>query len=229
MDHNRFLLILFAAVVLSCLACGKSGDRPTRPIEVIYYVSGVSGTRFQVEQLQAANADHRLPDRELKAPSFIVMENALQPVSAVFRNAEGQLDPITVSLFLGNVLRRTVEIAPGTSATVGEGTPVPNVIGPDVRFEISSTTGPENVGFDVSIGDLYDTNVTNCNIRPVAVEFCSTPAMFFLEDARETITGIFTKLGGQDEDAVFKVDLFVNGAFVESGSGRDDVVIEHDL
>jgi len=219
---------------MTLLACGESGERPSRPIEVIYYVSGVSGTKFQVkgpegEGFQAANANHPLGDREFESPMFFVMENAFEPVSAVFRVPEDQLNPITVSLLLGNVLRKTTEIRPGSSATVSEGTPDPVVTGPDVRFEVTSAAGPKHVGFDVTIGDLYASNYTNCNIRQVAAELCSTPAIFFLEDARDQVTGIFAKFSGQDPDAALQADLFLNGTLAQSSSGTGTIIIDEDL
>ncbi len=231
MTRHVLAVCLFGIMLLG-LGCGESGQRETLPIEVIFYVSGVSGTTFRVESLQAANADHRFGDREFRTPYFFVMENAFQPVSGSFFLPADQPAPITVNLFLGNILRKTVDIQPGTSAPVSEGTPAPKPTGREVRFDVTSVAGAANIGFDVtlgSVGEQHATIFTNCDVRQVAAEFCSTPATFFLEDPRDQVTGDFTKLPGQDADSVFKVDFFLDGRLLRSGSDNEEVAINEFL
>lgn len=116
----RLLLAVVAAV--AGLSCGDSSD-DLRPIELLYFVQGPTGTRFAVvgpddnddclapsrEQpagfipsggfgFQSRDATHLLPGT-FRAPHFFVFENERQPTRGVFRNLGDA--PLTVLQFRG--------------------------------------------------------------------------------------------------------------------------------
>lgn len=255
----RKLPVSLAALVAAFLAsdCGESGSRDSRPIEVIYYVSGPQGLPFQVlpepipgcaqsAGIQAANADHRFGQRIFRVPHFFVLENALQPVRAVFVNVNDSPSPesMRVDLYFGTNLQATApEVPPGECVTVtGEPGRVPDpVVGREVRIEVCSRApdGDRNapcesdypdagVAFFASVGDIKATNLTSCQILPVA-ESCRTRATFFIEDAKEVVSAVFSKLGAQDPNSIMRAELYVNGRLEDVSTGSGDIIVQHDL
>jgi hypothetical protein len=112
--------IAASVVALSSLclfgACGTTDE--SRPIEVIYYVSGQSGTRFAVDGIQAANGNHPGARPSFEAPFFFVLENARQfstgdPIRGCFRTFDNETAAITVYLYFGTQFQRSVVLQPG--------------------------------------------------------------------------------------------------------------------
>ena len=244
-----FFVALCAAV--SVAACGKSGSRETRPIEVIYRAGGPAGALFRVADMErpdcvgtgirSANTDIQFGDRVFTAPHFFILENSVQPVSATFEVPPDELDAVAVDLFLGLDLRDTLTVIPGACGVIGTGEPTPEVPGQHrVRVEVCgfATKPPSDVvcgdlpdafvGFTATIGDSKGTNVTSCSIRPVA-ESCRTPATLFLADPQVTVSAVIGKLSGENKDAYQRVELYIDDRLVDSQSGRGDVVVSHDL
>jgi len=220
---------------LFCTACGESGSRETRPIEVLFSVNKPSGAQFEVVALQAMNADHRFEGQVFEAPHLFVMENATQPVQGVFKNRDPEL-PLTVELSFGLDLVSSQEIPPGICCTIAPGSDCTQAtetcdelesfpMTREVVFEVFSRSTTA-VGFSATIGDLEATNLTACTVGSTV---CLTPATFFLEDAKDVVSGVFSKFSDQDPTTVFQVDLYVNGSQKESGSGTGDVVVSFDL
>jgi hypothetical protein len=255
----RRLPIPLAVAIVSLLTidCGKSGSRDTRPIEVIYYVSGPQGLPFQVlpepipgcaqgAGIQAANADHRFGQRIFRVPHFFVLENAFQPVRAVFVNVDDSPDPesMRVDLYFGTNLQATApDVPPGECVTVtGEPGRVPDpVVGRQVRIEVCSRAPDGNrnapcesdypdagVAFFASLGDIQATNLTSCQILPVA-ESCRTRATFFIEDAKEIVSAVFSKLSGQNPNSIMRAELYVNDRLENVDTGSGDIIVQHTL
>lgn len=244
------LASLLAAVLLTAAACGKSGSRETRPVEVLYRISGTGGTLFQLATpddpcqgasgIQAANADHQFGDRVFAAPHFFILENAFQPIQAALVVPDDQTDPIRADLFLGLELRNVIDVNPGECALSGTGTPQVQAERREIRIELcGSTSGiphgarcgdfqDDFVGFFVSLGDSRATNITSCSARPVA-EACRTPATLFIEDAREQVTAVFDTLGGESPDGRLLAELYINDELVESSSGARNVKVSRDI
>jgi hypothetical protein len=144
--------VLAAALVFTGAACGESGSRETRPAEVLYRISGVSGSAFRLATaddacqgasgIQAANADHQFGDRVFAAPHFFILENAFQPIRATFLVPDDEVNPIRIDLFLGLELRSVASVNSGQCATVETGNPDVMAGGRQVRIEVcGSTTG----------------------------------------------------------------------------------------
>lgn len=246
----RLGLALAGLCVMS--ACGRSGSRETRPVEVLYRVSGPSGTRFRVlpearpdcgaPGIQAENADHRFGDRVFQAPHLFVLENAFQPVSASFEVPDDEVDSVRVDLFLGTEPRSTTDqpISPGDCATVSTGIPEPQPVGPEARFEICAYVTPPpagarcgdfpdaHVGFSANVGDPTGAHVTTCVITPVA-EACRTPATIFVEEPQDLVSGVISKLTAENPNAVIRVELYLDDVLVDDSAGKDNVKVSKDL
>jgi hypothetical protein len=200
-----------------------------RPVEVSLFIQGATGSQFRVPSLEAANARYEFGDRVFAAPHFFVLENAFQPVRATI---EAVNEPVTTSLFLGagvEGLVASVTIPPGVSDTIGTGDPEPRVEGPQARFEVTSAGGPANIAFTATLGDQTAANVTACVLIPDVATSCLTPALFFIQNVQETVSGVFRKLSGESPDARLRVDLFIDDELVDSDSGSGDVVVSEDL
>lgn len=213
--------------------CGGSGTRETQPIEVIFFVDGPEGARFRVEAIHAANADHRFGEREFAAPHFFVLENARQPVRGWFEPLD---DPIRVTVALGAPTTalgsegETRTISPGDEdRSVGTGHPSPEPSGPEVRFEVTAGDDGAHVGFTATVGDRNATVITSCVLPPAIAPNCFTPATFFIENPRGTVSGLFTKFASENPDIAIRADLIVDGSLRDTDSGRQDAVVSVDL
>jgi hypothetical protein len=164
MSEIRRVATVLALLPLALLfaACGNNDE--TRPIEVLFYVDGLSGTRFAVDGIQAANGDHRLPGRTFEAPYFFVLENARHfgtgpGIRGCFRTFADESAPITVFLYFGTALQQRVVLQPGQCYGPGYDPQNPpdcdefvnpctvtadiDMREPEVRFEICTRTGDE--------------------------------------------------------------------------------------
>lgn len=258
------------ALFLALLLAACSNPDESRPIEVLFYVDGLSGTRFAVDGLQAANSvAHRLPDRTFEVPFFFVMENARQfddgdGIRACFRTFADETAPLTIFRYFGTNLQRRVTLSPGQCFGPGYDPDDPpdcddfvcaiadpsQNFGPEVRFEIcvdrndctcretaenapgcapGPTPVPENIAFTASVGDFDATNITTCFIPEASASFCTTASIFYLENPFDRVQGIFTKLGGQNDDVDLKADLYIDDDLRTSKSGGGDLVIDEGL
>lgn len=227
---------LLAAALCLCVACGESGTREAQPVEVTFSALRPGGASFEVPVIQTANGDHRLVGRAFQSPHLFVLENGEQPVKGVFKNRDPQL-PLVVELNFGLTLVSRQEIPPGVCCIVAPGAncatatetceelePLP--MRHEVRFEVFTPLSPSGTAFSATIGDEKATNITACALGS---DVCTTPATFFLEEAEGRVSGVFTKLAGQDPATVFRVELYVDGHLKDSGSGTQNVVVKHEL
>jgi len=141
--RNAILVAAIATTSLLLYSCG-SGMEAGRPVEILYFVQGPSGTEFEivgegdnldcmaesVEQssglirsrgfgFQSSDATHVL-DGTFRAPHFFILENETQPTRAVFRNLGDA--PLTVVRLLGAAIGSTLltnhRIAPGECLSI---------------------------------------------------------------------------------------------------------------
>jgi hypothetical protein len=232
----RGLAAVLTACVFLCAACGKSGEEETRPIEVIFSVTGPTGANFEVVALQAENADHRFEGRVFEAPHLFVMENATQWVQGIFKNNDPEM-PLVVELSFGTDLVSRQEIRPGACCTVtpgadcsqatedcGEVSPKPMTR--EVRFEAFSLAAVSGIALAVTIGDEANTYITACAYGSA---ICRTPATFFIEEAKNVVSGVFTKLSNQDPETPFEVDLYVDGTLRARETDTGDVILSYEF
>lgn len=202
--------------------------------------------------LQSTNADHRFGERIFETPHLFVLENESQPVRAVIENIDdGSGLPLDVNLYFGDTLRTRETIDPGECRTVGSADPDASLpaqpLGREVRIEICSPDEPadpadtpcvspsgqapppdQHLAFFATVGDLEATNVTQCQMLPVA-QTCLSPATFFLEDASDTVSAVIGIFGSQPIGAVLRIELYVDGDAVDVSTGTDDIIVSHDL
>ncbi len=125
MRYRSGILFSLLPFLLSC------GPDPvdSRPVEIVYFVQGPSGTPFEVTSaadssdcfaeprnlepgdgvelipsagfgLQSADATHTFAGRTFRAPHYFVLENERQPTRGVFRNLSAT-SPLTIVRILG--------------------------------------------------------------------------------------------------------------------------------
>jgi hypothetical protein len=225
-----------AACLFLCTACGESGEQETRPTEVLFSITSPTGVKFEVVALQAENADHRFEGRLFEAPHLFLLENATQWVRGIFKNDDPEL-PLVVELRFGLDLVSRQEIPPGACCAVTPGsdcsqaTEVCDEVSPmpmsrEVRFEAFSLSSATGIAFSATIGDETNTYITACAYGSAV---CQTPSTFFIEDAKNVVSGVFTKFSNQDPTTRFQVDLYVDGRLRDSKSGSGDVVVSYEL
>lgn len=238
--NRRPVLCALALAVFA--ACGKSGERDQRPIEKIFYVGGAVGARFRVHGILADNARHDFLDhsgipRVLTVPHYIVLENAEPPVLGSFEALDAD---VQVTLALGQVAARSqVQLPVGQVVTIRSdesNTPAGERKGPEVRIEVSADIDapqdPSHIPFDATLGDIENTDLTSCFISdplpdPHAISLqCTTPATFFIEEAKDFASGIFDK---RNAEGRLRADLYVDGNRKDSDTGSDVVVVQTDL
>lgn len=253
MRYGPNLLVLAVVSALSFAACGKSGSRESRPVEVLYQVSGPSRTEFRIltaeearpecpgGDLRARNAVHSFGDRVFQAPHLFILENAFQPTSGTFEVLADQTNPVDIDLFLGTLPARNVQdLFPGECADVATGGEVDAQPNPEYRVEICGSIGnpPDGarcgdfddafVGFSLSVGDSRGSNVSSCSLRLVS-EACRTPATLFVEEPKDRIDAIIDSLTNENRDAVLTVELYIDGELVDSSHGHRNVQVSKDL
>lgn len=246
---------LLLVVVAGCGKSGSRATRPIEVIYYVNAPEGTRFQLLENADpaacgsngigIQAANAQHLFGDRVFRAPHFFIDENADQPVRAVFVNLDESAnpEPISINLFLGpNLQASTPPIFPGECDTVGtddDDTLEPVIRGDVVRIEVCSrppdadTNVPcadeealdARVSFFASLGDLKDSNLTNCNILPVA-ESCRTPATFFIENPQEVVSAVFEKLSDQNPDATMRAELYINAKLEDTNTGGNTVIVQ---
>lgn len=243
-------------LLLACTGCGSSdSDSEARPVELLYYVSGGTGLPFELVAtadpdacgstgtgIQSPNADHQFPGRTFQTPHLFVLENARQPVRAVFRNL-AQV-PIQVDLFVGfeqQVGGPQGVIQPGECRTIASGSTaglVPAPRGPETRVEVCSpieggatpcaeSAGDRFIAFFATTGDLVASTITNCILSPF-LDACRSPATFFWENPQDQYDAVMTVNPGQNPDgqprAVVRAELYVNGNLRDHDSGSEAIV-----
>lgn len=155
MMKTPLLLAPVALLALAGLSCGTSGGSEARPIEILYYVSGGEGLRFEFASevdpacgsagtgIQSPNSDHQFGDRVFATPHLFVLENAHQPVRAVIRNLSDQV--LRVDMYTGLIQAvgsgtpgDAGYIPPGECHTIASGSQSFSIdqIGPDTRTEV---------------------------------------------------------------------------------------------
>jgi hypothetical protein len=217
----------FSFVLLSLLpiACGESGSNPSRRREAEFRVQASSGTPFRVFGFETSNGPSHVfdPPREFLAPvSFFLLNSGPPPPSAEDPNVDppvsgtfsgsGDRTPedVRISLSFGFednlVASGTVPAGSTGEVTVATPGPLPQPIEsfPEVRIEVGEETNVLNAPFTATIGDDEGTFLP-CGDTTI----CTTPVIFYFENARGGVSGIVSK--AVRDDQVLVVSLFLNG------------------
>ncbi len=253
--HYLLAALSICGTIVLTSGCGGSGSSPNLPPEIRFEVSPAAGAQppfqFQIEPCNPAMpqqpcglvADGVLHDDiagttfTATAPVSFILENAQPPYSGTFRQVGGTA--VMVHLLqqgTGNETSLTTS-GDGTTVTVsilGQAMPVatPN---PEVRFDVcaessapspcfvTEASGSAGQEFRGSIGDPFITYLIgrSTSTNPMV----NTPAVFYFEDARDTVNAGFT---GVNSAHLF-VRMFINGQLRASEAGTDDLTFRQDL
>jgi hypothetical protein len=246
---SRSVLAVGAATAMLLSGCGGSGPHPTFVAEIQFKVEPQGGTPFTVQFLTDAAATHVFPDIPVfnsPGPVLFFIENATLPVGGTFCRAPGATGDITVTLLVTGQKTTLICATAGTDDAVtfstGPGTPAcmalpcnptpvipPNPASTEVRFDVCQVSediscaqatvvggllvvGPS---FSASVGDPFTTRVS----------VGTSPSFYFLEGARDSVSGIFTSSSGFDLHA----QLYINQAPIQSASGSGHVILKGEL
>lgn len=235
--------ILLVACALWAAGCGTSGSNPPVLPEVQFVVgpqkSGAPVTF--TASLFAGGISHTFPPDmafTTNGPFNIFLEGASMPYGGSFARpadsgditvqetivTETGVDQITTQAFTTGTDPVTVVIPQGAPVPT---TPVPP--NPEVRFDVcvpstagqascyaGGDSGVPGIAFNGSVGDAFFTHLV----------LGTTPSMYFLEGARDSVNGVFrANTAGQQ----LLVQMFIDGQLKETESGTGDVVVRKDL
>lgn len=171
-----------------------------------------------------------------------LLENAPPPYEGTFvQTGSGQ---IRVELFM------TGQTSSFTGSTSGQGTTVTAILGeplnplrtptaanPEVRLDLcvvapnmsscspTDGSGIPGAGITGTLGDAFISHVLSLPCPQVAGPCDQTPAIYFIEDARDMVNAVFASQGGQ----TLYVQLFINGELLQSNKDTGNVIITRDL
>lgn len=196
---------------------------------------------------QAPNAQHLLTGRVFETPYLFVLENTRQPIRAAIRNLSDA--PIIVNLYIG--FQQQVGGESQDSGTIQPGgcrviqsdatfdlTPKPR--GAETQIEVcaplsgnrtscldSTTSTDRNLFYFASLGDLEQSNLTNCTLSPI-LDNCQSPSTFFVQNPVDQIDAVMSINPGQDAPPApkpeIRVELYINGTLVDVDAGANPVV-----
>jgi len=193
---------------------------------------------------------HEFNGRVFQTPHLFVLENIRQPVQVTIENLEPEFGPdIQVNIYLGTVQRiGGVDgvVAANSSRTIStdrELTLEPLPRGTDTRVEICSPLNDDGnpmlsrsclmnpndrfISFRASIGDVKNSNLTDCILSPI-LDQCRSPTTFFLEEPQETVDAVMNVISGQNPGnqptAQVRVELYLNNQNVANAIGTQAVV-----
>jgi hypothetical protein len=246
----RFLWII--AALLSTLngGCGTSGSAPTLYPEVSFAVQPSGAAEFTAELMDNGVthtfSDPASPDGTLhfKVTTIFTffLENAAPPYQGVFTLQGGEGIDVTLTVpgqpgagpfptcGVGSTLTLpSGQCEPGPlNATPGTPSALPAT--QEIRFDVcvpSLTPGTCFTSGDVGIDRAYSGSVGD----PFQTHVLSgtTPSIYFLEGAQDSVNGVFTLASVTGDTLV--VQLFIDGALEQTGSSAtsNGVRIRQDL
>jgi hypothetical protein len=243
------LLTIVSVTLIAVSGCGTSGSNPVLYHEVRFQVEPAAAGQatFSVVALDADGVPFGFPDGTTFTTTGafnFYLEGSAPPYSGTFVQ-EGTAT-ISVSVFIDRnlVSGGNTTHGPNTSVTVGPvdlGTPgSPPPQGPLVRFDIcapgpdsgtcSTTNGPGlpavpagnfGIPYKGSIGDEFMSHLLESDVSR------TTPAIYFLQNARDSANGIFTPISSQ----FLQAQLFVSDVLEQTTSGTtsDNLILRKDL
>ncbi len=243
--HTKVLrLIGMIGVTLWLAGCGESGSQPVLFPE-IQFVVGLAPcevgqpcpAQAQVmAELEVGGVSHKVPSPLLVTSNFqLLAENAAPPYAGKFtlvppQQAGAPVRDVQVKLIVtGQTTQTGFSSGVGVPAIVGAFTGTLPPPAEEVRFDVcvplltpgtcfgAGDSGVFGVPFQGTIGDAAQTHLLSTAV----------PSIFFLENAVDTVNGIFTLIPFTGQELV--AQLFINGAFKQTQSGTHDVIIRQDL
>jgi hypothetical protein len=238
------LALVAAATLVS--GCGDDPEPEYFP-QVLYRLEAFGGGAcFRMDHISSSGARHELEAGRIFVladgePTTFLVANAPPPYQARFAWVEdGCPDTsgvLQVSGFevQGPSAEPQVLSAAQPAVTVvlriDVDTPLSTEIeGTPVRFEVCSPVdansacggGPTGRAFTGNIGDAFTSHILS---QLESNDAATTPAIIFLEDARDRVSGIFRGL----TDQRLRGELYIDGDLEDEQNSDGDVVLDSDL
>jgi hypothetical protein len=231
MKPSSLLLCVCGLVATLSVACGTSGSKPTSFPEVRFRVRP-SGTAKFTAELRTNGVRHTFPAGTTFTASSnfdFYLEGAAPPYGGTFTLAPDSPGGLDVVLTVTGQSEQTATAdAAHPEAVVGDATAAapPSL---EVRFHVclpltdfstcfsSSDPGVSGVTFNGSVGDPFNTYLL----------FGTTPSIYYLEGARDTVNGVFALQPSTGQ--VLVAQLFINGQLIDTASGTHDVLLKKNL
>lgn len=231
MKPSSLLLCVCGLVASLGVACGTSGSEPTSYPEVRFRVRP-SGTAKFTAALRTNGILHSFPaGTTFTATSNFdfYLEGAAPPYGGTFTLTPDSPGGFEVVLTVTGQSEQTAAAdAAHPEAVVGSTAPA-TPPSSETRFHVclplqdfstcfgSSDPGVFGVTFNGSVGDPYNTYIL----------FGTTPSIYYLEGARETVNGVFALQPSTGQTLV--AQLFINGKLIQTESGAHDVLLKENL
>jgi len=236
---RRTAVVAFMATLAGC---GRSGSNPVLFPEIRFQVVPTGQTTFRVDSLVAGGVEHpSVIGQEFTATSFFnfVFENATSPRSGAFCRTS-DTGAIKVVLTVTGQKSQTVTEGPPSVGCAHPvvissdlpGTPIvttPTASSPEVRFDVcvpspdasscftANDSGIFGLTFSGTFGDLFMTYLV----------VGTTPGIYFLQNARDNVNAVLALQPTTGQ--LLRIELYINGAFIEAQSDSHNVIISKDL
>jgi hypothetical protein len=234
----RRAALVLAYVILAISGCGTSGSDPVQYPEVHFAVRPAGQSTFRVDSLIGNGVSHfsgSKPEFTATGAFDIVLENAAPPYEGIFTLVSGDQMTVTLTVIFPTsqsvVSKDTSPGHPSVVVSTGGAVPVPppGPANPEVRFDVcaplanatacsvADSVGTFGVLFNGTLGDPYTSHLLNG----------VTPTIYFLEDPRDNVNGVFTR---QPPVGVLLVaQLFFDGVLQQTQANANNVIIKQDL
>jgi hypothetical protein len=212
-------------------ACGTSGSEPTSYPEVRFRVRP-SGTAKFTAELRSNGILHSFPSGTTFTASSnfdFYLEGAAPPYGGTFTLAPDSPGGFDVVLTVTGESEQTASADAGHPQAVVGSTAAAAPPNLEVRFHVclplvdfstcfsSSDPGVFGVTFNGSVGDPFNTYLL----------FGTTPSIYYLEGARDTVNGVFALQPSTGQNLL--AQLYINGQLIQTASGTHDVLLKENL
>lgn len=227
-----FLFLFICGLVATLgVACGTSGSEPTSYPEVRFRVRP-NGTAKFTAALRTNGILHSFPAGTTFTASSnfdFYLEGAAPPYGGTFALAPDSPGGFDVVLTVTGQSEQTATADAAHSQVSVGSTAAAAPPQQEIRFHVclplfdfstcfgSSDPGVFGVTFNGSVGDPFNTYLL----------FGTTPSIYYLEGARNTVNGVFALQPSTGQNLV--AQLFINGQLIQTESGAHDVLLKENL
>ncbi|MBP1686872.1 MAG: hypothetical protein H6Q33_3015 [Deltaproteobacteria bacterium] len=231
MKPSALLLCVCGLVATMGVACGTSGSEPTSYPEVRFRVRPNGTAKFTAE-LRTNGILHGFPTGTTFTASSnfdFYLEGAAPPYGGTFTLAPDSPGGLDVVLTVTGESEQTATADAARPRAIVGSTAAAAPPRQEVRFHVclplsdfstcfgSNDPGVFGVTFNGSVGDPFNTYLL----------FGTTPSIYYLEDARDTVNGVFAIQPSTGQTLV--AQLFINGNLIQTESGTHDVLLKESL
>jgi hypothetical protein len=160
------------------------------------------------------------------APSAIQVNVFLGTVQRVGGDA-GVIQPGECRVISTDTATAFDPMPSGTKAQVEVCSPLDGAGDPKLSTSCLESDSDRFIAFRASIGDVRNSNLTDCILSPI-LDACRSPTTFFLEQPRESVDAVMNVLSGQNPGnqpiAQLRVELYLNSQNVANTVGSQAVV-----